>query len=319
MAFPLGTPFSGSTPSPAYAGIFIPAIWSGKLIEKFYNATVLAAISNTDYEGELKNQGDTVHIRVKPSISIRNYTADQALTHDRPSSALVDLVIDKGKYFSVVIDDVMELQSDIDMLSMWADDASEQMKITIDTDVLANLATGVVAANKGNTAGALSSNVPLGTAAAPLTLKARSPGVGETEVMDFIVGLGQVLDEQNIPESGRWVVIPAWLAALIKRSELRDASLTGDSTTIMRNGRLGMIDRFTLYSSNLLPTDSTSGSAATLIFAGHSHGLTFASQLTKMETLRAESSFGTLMRGLQVYGYKVVDGTALALGYAKKG
>ena len=87
----------------------------------------------------------------------------------------------------------------------------------------------------------------------------------------------------------------------------------------MRNGRLGMIDRFTLYSSNLLPTaPEAPGGAATWIIAGHSHGLTFASQLTKMETLRAESTFGTIMRGLQVYGYKVTDGTSLTALYARK-
>ncbi len=80
--------------------------------------------------------------------------------------------------------------------------------------------------------------------------------------------------------------------------------------TMLRNGRLGMIDRFTLYASNLLPVDG--GGGATTIYAGHSHGLTFASQLTKMETLRAERTFGTIMRGLQVYGIKVTDGTALA-------
>lgn len=319
MAYPIsGSPFTGAAASPVYAGNFIPNIWSGKLVEKFYKATVLAAISNTDYEGEIKNQGDSVKIRLKPSVTIRDYEATQSLTNERPSIAAIELLIDKGKYFSTVIDDVIELQSDIDHLSMWADDASEQMKIQVDTDVLANMYSGVVAANKGNSAGAISGNLALGTAASPLLMRARNPGSGETEVMDLIVNLGQALDEQNIPETGRWMVIPAWFASLIKRSELRDASLTGDGATIMRNGRLGMIDRFTLYSSNLLSTDSTSGSAAHLIYAGHSHGLTFASQLTKMETLRAESSFGTLMRGLQIYGYKVVDGTAIALSYARK-
>ena len=316
MAFPVdATPWTGSSPSPAYSGTFIPEIWSGKMIEKFYDATVLGAIANTDYEGEIKNQGDHVIIRTKPTIEIRAYTADTPLTYDRPSSSVVDLLIDKGLYFNTVLDDVMQIQADLDQLSMWADDASEQMKIEIDTAVLATLDADVSADNKGTTAGRLSNNLSLGVAATPLVVVARSPAGGQIEVLDLIVNMGTVLDEQNIPETGRWMIIPAWFAGLIKRSELRDASLSGDSISMSRNGRLGMIDRFTLYASNLLATDASGG---TNILAGHKHGLTFASQLTKVETLRAESTFGTILRGLQVYGSKVVDGTALVSAWAEK-
>src|SRR5437879_13899275 len=97
---------SGSTPAIYPVGSsgnslqstgFIPTIWSGKLIEKFYASTVLAAISNTDYEGEIKNQGDTVNIRTKPTITISDYSADQALTLQRPSGNMISLLIDKGK------------------------------------------------------------------------------------------------------------------------------------------------------------------------------------------------------------------------------
>lgn len=288
---------------------YIPALWSGKLIEKFYDATVLAAIANTDYAGEIKNQGDTVHIRTKATLTVKDYQSYQDLELETPSSQAVELQIDKGKYFAAIVDDVMETQADLNLLSMWADDASEQMKIAIDSDVLGNLSTDIDAANKGATAGRISGNIALGTGGTALSLVSRAAATGEVEVIDAILRAGQVLDEQNIPESGRWMVIPAWMAAMIKRSELRDASLTGDGTTMLRNGRLGMIDRFTLYSSNLLGDGGNAGE--TVIYAGHSHGLTFASQLTKMETIRSERTFGTIMRGLQVYGYKVVDGKAL--------
>jgi hypothetical protein len=114
--------------------------------------------------------------------------------------------------------------------------------------------------------------------------------------------------------SPRLVVGLSWFASRIKMSELRDASLTGDGSSILRNGRLGMVDRFTLYSTNLAPSGVAAGLAAGewAIYAGHAHSLTFATQMTKMETLRSESTFGTLMRGLQVYGSKVIDGKALA-------
>src|SRR5215831_531267 len=112
MAFPLagsGTtpqiyPSTSSTPSPAYSGTFIPEIWSGKLIEKFYASTVLAAISNTDYEGEIKNKGDKVHIRTKPTITIKDYKADGLLNLQRPQGNRIDLSIDRGKYFNTILD-----------------------------------------------------------------------------------------------------------------------------------------------------------------------------------------------------------------------
>jgi hypothetical protein len=299
---------------------FIPQIWSGKLVEKFYASTVLAAISNTDYEGEIKNQGDTVKIRTKPTITINDYRADGLLSLERPQGNVVELNIDKGKYFNTILDDVMEVQSDLNALSMWSDDAAEQMKITIDTQVLAGILGQADTYNKGATAGKISGDIDLGVTTAPLALVSNTPGAGETEVLDAILRLGQCLDEQNIPETGRWIVIPTWMATLIKKSELRQAYLSGDSVSILRNGRLGMVDRFTLYVSNLLPTGVAGGLAAgeTAIYAGHAHGLTFASQVSKVETLRSEMTFGTILRGLQVYGYKVVDDVALAQAIVSK-
>lgn len=306
----------GSTANALQSNGFIPAIWSGKLIEKFYASTVLNAISNTDYEGEIKNQGDTVNIRTKPTITISDYLADGLLTLQRPEGNKISLTIDQGKYFNTILDDVMDVQSDLNLLNMWSDDAGEQMKITIDTAVLKGMLNGATATtNRGAAAGAISANINLGvTSTGPLALVARSPSAGKVEVVDAILRLGQVLDERNIPEQGRWVVLPAWAATLIKSSELREAYLSGDGTSMLRNGRIGMVDRFTLYTSNLLPNGVAGGLAAGefAMYAGHAHGLTFASQMTKMETLRSEMTFGTIMRGLQVYGYKVVDGTALA-------
>ena len=315
MAYPVATtPFggAGTGASPAYHGTFIPEIWSGKLIEKFYSATVLAAIANTDYEGEIKNQGDTIHIRTKPTITIRDYQADQTLVVERPSSPIVDMTIDKGKYFNTILDDVMQVQSDLNQMSMWADDASEQMKIVIDTAVLGTIDAGVPAQNKGANAGKLSQSFNLGAPGAPVALT-------PANVLNYIVDLGTVLDEQNMPETGRWLILPPWIAGMIKKSDLRNASISGDGVSLLRNGRIGMIDRFMLYSSNLLPTAVEGSQTATFIFAGHPHGLSFASSISKVETLRSESTFGTILRGLQVYGSKVLDGIAITELYAVKG
>jgi hypothetical protein len=137
-------------------------------------------------------------------------------------------------------------------------------------------------------------------------------------VLDYIVDAGTCLDEQNIPETGRWFVIPPWVAGMIKKSDLREASISGDGVSLLRNGRIGMIDRFTIYASNLLPTHAEGSSTGFYTYFGHPHGLTFASQLSKIETLRSEQTFGTLLRGLQVYGYDTIDNTALGQLYVTR-
>jgi hypothetical protein len=317
MAFPIsGSPQPAGTvaATPAYSGTYIPEIWSGKLLQKFYATTVLAAISNTDYEGEIKNHGDKVIIRQIPTLTINDYSATGPITIERPSSNVLNLLIDKGKYFAAILDDVMRIQADIDLLDMWADDASEQLKIKIDQQVLAAIPADVSTDNKGATAGKISDNINLGATGAPITI-GPADASGIVGIMSLLVDLGVVLDEQNIPETGRWVLLPAWAVGMLLKSDVRAAHIMGDATSAFRNGRVGELARFTVYQTNLLPTAVEATKTATWMLAGHSHGLTFASQLTEMEALRVESTFGTLMRGLQVYGFKVIDGTAIAAAY----
>lgn len=150
-----------------YAGNFIPEIWSGKLQVKFYRSTVLGEITNNDWEGEIKGQGDKVNIRTIPTITVSDYTKGMNLSNQVPTSTPIELNIDKGKYFSVVVDDVDAVQSDIKLMDIFTNDASEQMKIAIDGDVLNAVKAAAATANKGATAGAISGNLNLGTDAAP--------------------------------------------------------------------------------------------------------------------------------------------------------
>jgi len=307
---------TGSGSADYLAAGFIPEIWSGKLIEKFYAATVLAAISNTDYEGEIKSYGDRVKIRTKPTLAINNYLVNGDLALQRPTGSSVELTIDQGKYFAAILDDVIEKQSDINNLSLWSDDASEQMKLVVDTDVLLYLLGTADAANRGLTAGAISANINLGVTGTPLACVGRNPTTGQVEIIDVLLRIGQALDEQNIPETGRWVVMPTWATFQLKRSELREVFVSGDSVSILRNGKFGQIDRFTIYASNLLPNGVITGPPALaanewVIYGGHAHGLTFASQPTNVETIRSERTFGQIIRGLQVYGRQVLDGKAI--------
>ena len=295
---------------PAYSGTFIPEIWSTKLIEKYYDSTVLSVISNTQYEGEIRNQGDKVIIRTMPTLEINDYSIGQSLVNQRPNADPIELLIDKGFYWSTIIDDVVEKQQDIDQMNLWAQDAAEQLKIKLDSRVLGSIVPDIAAANKGNAAGKLSGNITLGVTGTPLQ-------VTKANVLDTILYMGQVLDEQNVPETGRFMILPFWATTLLKMSDIKDASLTGDGTSPLRNGRVGVIDRFTTYNSNLLPR-YVDGVATTNFIAGTNYGLTFATQLTKTESLRAESTFGNIMRGLMVYGHKVIKPEALVSAYVSQ-
>jgi len=188
-------------------------------------------------------------------------------------------------------------------MDTWSKDASERMKIKIDQRVLTDILPDISAVNKGGSAGRITANINLGTSGSPVA-------ISKSTVLDYIVDLGTVLDEANAPESDRFLIIPAKMAGMIKKSDLKDVSITGDSVSVLRNGRLGMIDRFTVYMSHNLSVSSGKFS----LIAGHKMGFTFASQMTNMETIRSETTFGNIIRGLQVYGYKVVKPEALAQG-----
>ncbi len=307
MTFPVDTGV------PTHAGTMIPEVWAGKLLVKFYEATVFTEISNTDYEGEIKNHGDTVHIRTTPDITISDYVKGQELTHQQPEPAVVDLEIDKGKYWSFISQYVDQAQADYNYVDDWTMDASSRMKITIDSDILGDIYTDVAAANKGATAGAKSSSFNLGAATAEVSLT-------KANILDYIVDCGSVLDEQSVPEEDRWFIMPPWACGLIKKSDLQDASLAGDGTSILRNGRIGMIDRFTIYRSNQLDITDDGGTDVTNMMFGHKSALTFASQLVKNEgPMKHPSYFGDYYRGLQVFGYKVQKDTAIGHLYAAPG
>lgn len=297
---------------PQHSGTMIPEIWSGKILAKFYETTVFNAIANTEYEGDIKGQGDLVHIRTTPSIMIKEHKKGQKLNYETPQPELVDLPIDKGNYWAFISDDVDKHQADYNYVDDWTRDAAEQLKIYIDRQIMSSVYADAHAGNQGATAGVKSGSFNLGAAGAPVQLD-------KLTIIDTITGLGTVLDEQNVPEMGRYVVLPPWACHMIKNSELKDASLAGDGTSILRNGRVGMIDRFEIYMSNLLDVVTDGTTPVTNMIFGQKKGLTFASQLTENEgPMRSPDFFGDLYRGLQVYGYKVIKPEAFGHLYAYK-
>jgi hypothetical protein len=309
--------------NPAYSRTFIPQLWSGKLNVKFYLTTVFGEIANTSYEGEIKAMGDSIIINNIPTMQINDYVIGQNLNYQVPTPNTVELAIDKAKYFGVNVSDVLEYQAKPNLMSMFTDDATKQMAITIDRTVLLDEFNNGAAANKGTTAGVISGAINLGSDAVPVDLST-SP----TKILDTILGMASVLDEQNVPDTDRWIVIDPATRLRLMQSPLQQAYLTGDDKSILRNGKLGMIDRFTIYLSNQLPKaaaglnpDGSPNAGAVqrrVLLAGHTSALSFASQITKTESLQNPNDFGQLVRGLNVYGKKMIKPEAWATALVTK-
>jgi len=267
---------------------FIPEVFSKLLQAKFYKKSILPAISNTDYEGEISGQGEKVTIRTVPAVTINNYAG--TITTQELTTAKVEMLIDKAKYYSFKIDDVLAAQADINMLEGASSDASEGMRIAVETDVLAASVTGATTIGSQTT-------------------------ITAANILANILAIATSLDTLNIPEEGRFIVLNPAQISLLKQSELRQAYLTGDSTSPLRNGKVGMVDRFNVYQSNMLYKPASGSDAGyTHVLAGHPKGMSFASQFTNTETVRMESTFGDQVRGLKVFGSKVVTPDALVVG-----
>lgn len=273
----------------------LSVVYSKKLNAKFYKSTVLAAICNTNWEGEIQSEGSKVVIRTRPDVMVKDYDRATGVEYQDLAPPKVELPIDKTKYYAFVDDYIQSAQADIALVNESSADAAENMKIKVDADVLGNIYTDIPVENQ-------------------IADPATGVVVDKTNVLDYIVDMGTLLDEANVPETGRWLTLPPWICGLIKKSDLKDASLAGDGTSILRNGRMGMIDRFTLYSSNNL----ANAGGITQCMAGTKDFTGFASQFIKHESLTLEKHFGVGHRGLQVYGYKVLKPDAGVLLPAKK-
>lgn len=331
-----------AAPTTPYSGTFIPTLWSGKLAKKFYETALFPGIANTDWQGEISGIGDTVIINTIPDVEVREYKVGQNLQYDVMSPKTIDLKIDEGNYFGLNVNDVMEHQAKPNLMNMFTREASYQMAKYVDhrglEKVLFDKTTGLLKVdseaektiakiscfNVGATAGAESGSYNLGTDAAPLT-------IDKTNIVSLITKLSSVLDEANIPEEGRFLVISPLERQMLLESPIAQAYFTGDSTSPLRNGMIGKIDRFSIYVCNHLPraaagkawvkytpeggteTDTADGAAKRhIILAGTKAGMSFASQITKVENLQNPSDFGQLVRGLNVWGAGITQGEALS-------
>lgn len=242
------------------------------------------------------------------------------LQYEVPTPVFQDMQVDKGFYFGVKVSDIIEYQSDMKLMDMFTNEASKQMKIAIENEVFFNsfVTAAKAAGNSGATAGKISGAYNLGTDTAPVNQ------ADAGNILNTILRMSSALDEQNVPEDGRWLILSPLERNLLMQSNLAQANFMGDPSSTVRTGKIGTIDRFTVYVSNLLPkaaaakafvpglTDPSTGAtladakARRVMIAGTKHAISFAATIDKTEPLRDQSDFGDIVRGLAVYGRKVV-------------
>ncbi|ASR48978.1 P22 coat protein - protein 5 domain protein [Paenibacillus kribbensis] len=265
---------------------FIPTIWSARLNESLKKNLVYGNVVNTDYEGEIQGQGSTVKINSVGAVTIGNYDKAAGIGNPQELNATQKtLVIDQAKYFNFQVDDVDAAQANVNLLDGGIVEASYGLANVVD-QYLAGFYTEVKAENT------------MGNDATPIIPT-------KDIAYDLLIDLGVLLDENNVPESERFVVVPAWYYGLL----LKDARFTKDPN-IIRTGYVGDIDGMTVYKSNNVP--NTAG-AKYKIIAGHKSASSFAGQVDSVEAFRPEKQFSDAVKGLQVFGAKCIKPEALAV------
>jgi hypothetical protein len=288
------------------AGVFVPQIYSAKLQDKFYAASTVPAIANHNWEGEIMAYGDTVNIRKVPTISIQDYSVNSAISYQDVSDEQIQLLINQAKYYAFKVDYIDDYQSDLALIDMITQDAAMQMAVKVDQTVLQGI-PGSISASQ--TVGESGSNVPTIGVTSPIELASLT----QAELLTPLLMGGQILDGNNVPRDGkRWAVITPEYARFLKQSDLKQVMITGDAESPLRNGYVGEIDGMKVYiSTNLTNAVSNDVTNFSKMFVGHESALTFASQFIKHEMMPLQNTFGYGIKGLQVFGFKVVKTESL--------
>ena len=310
---------------------FIPEVWSARLLEHLDKLHVYASLMNRDYEGDIRAFGDTVHINQLGAITIRDYTGSDIADPEELDGTQQNLVVNRAKYFNFQVKDIDNAQSNPKLI----DSAMQRASYGINDEVDRYLARLLVS-------GCESANVLYDTA------HAVTPTA--TTAYDYLVDLGTVLSENNVPMLGRWCVIPPWYHALLLKDERFVGNGTGFNQAVLQGGVVGEAAGFQIHLSNNVPhafaktSDESVNNAKTYyvldetgmyvpvaspktadlgtyyeqqaaqqVLAGTNVAGAYAEQLVELEAYRLEKNFSDAVKGLHVYGAKVVQPDALAM------
>lgn len=277
---------------------FIPELWAPRFIIANRKSLVFASLCNRDYEGEIREFGDTVHINELGAVSVSSYTKGESLTYSDLDSAQKTLLIDQAVKFAFKIDDIDNAQSKPKLMDGAMADAAYRVADNIDA-YIAGLYAGAGVQGGGN--------AYIGT---PTT----SLSVSSGNVIETISYMGRYLTESNCPNDSRWIVLPPWLHQKLLLAEVGGISATAVPKIEPMGvipGFVGQALGFEIFVSNNVSVSSTQYR----VMAGNRRAISFAGQLTRIEALRLQTYMADAARGLYLYGAKVVNSDNLVTAY----
>ena len=302
-----GSNFSGNN--------FMPEIYSKKVLNFFRKASVAEAITNTDYAGEISAYGDSVKIIKEPVITVDQYERGGSITATTLTDNEVTLVVDTANAFKFIVDDIETSMSHVNFKEVASSSAAYALRDAFDTGVIAKLFTGVPASSPNHILGsdsatALAAGTFDGTGNLDICYAS-----GEHDPIDVLSHMARLLDEQNVPEEGRWFLAnPEFYEQLVQTSsKLMSVDFNAGQGSI-RNGLVssGKLRGFDMYKTNNIAATTN---AAGKCIAGHMSAVCTAQTIINTEVVRDTASFGDIVRGLHVYGAKVLRPEALVSAF----
>jgi len=320
MAFTTSAGY-GNLPS----GNFAPEIFSQKVLKFFRRASVAEDITNTDYTGEIENFGDTVNIIKEPTLTVSAYTRGSVVNPQDLADDQVTMTVDQANAFAFKIDDIEERHSHVNFEALATSSGAFALKRKFDANILQAMSdgAGIAGADDASLSGGLTTtNTALGTASAPINVEADDAGI------NLMLLMARVLDDQSVPEENRWFVAPPIFYEKMFQAgnKMAEVQVTGDASSNLRNGLAtpGTLAGFRCYKSTAL--NSTAGTdqvtlsgvatdaSENVIMAGHISSTSTASHIAKTEVVRSTESFSDVVRGLHVFGRKVLRPESIVRG-----
>jgi N4-gp56 family major capsid protein len=267
----------------------LPSIWSARILAKLEKNLVFAqpGVVNRDYEGDIRADGDRVHIHSFNDLTVSSYTKNSTtISYENLTDTRVTLLIDQSKYFAFKVDDIDTAQMRPEIIDAASDRAAYQLAEDADS-YIAGLYSGASTSNPDNTI--------------------ETSQFTSTNVYGKFVDLSVLMDQVNLPSEARFVIVPPWIKGLLLQNS---TFVTASKPDAVLNGEIGQIAGIRILVSNNVKTTGTSPVVSHMM-AGHPSALAYAEQIVNVEGLRLEGSFADAVRGLHLYGAKVLDGARL--------
>ena len=307
------TNFGGNSPT----GNFSPTLFSQRVLNFFRTASVVEGITNNDYYGELGSYGDTVRVILEPEITVSAYTRGATLTSEALADNEITLEISQANKFQFQVDDIEMKLSHVNWESLATGSATYALKNAYDKEVLGFMTDNALAthylADSATADGTIDKVADKATAiAAPVTLG--FGGGAEVDPLNLLSKLALVLDEAEVPEEGRYVVVSPRFMELLARTDSKLLSTDyNQGEGGLKNGLVmnGKLRGFSIYKTNNTPKHT--GGVGDLIIAGHMSAVAAVSCIDKVEKIRSETTFADIVRGLHVYGRGVVRKESLTV------